>query len=340
MTRFAPANPHLPRLQPLVQETVTGGGQLHPQAGDQIAVEVALQATANMPETVTGELDAGSAQWYIAVPIRAFVLRQPEVVPEALTPTLRIVPGGEQQLTVRLHRTLGPSFTGPSGLPRTVTITAPTLPAGVTMDPISVSVPLDADAVDATLLFHASEFAALVRDAPASLLVDSGADRETLALDGNVYPREVTFPCDYQVGDELKVKGELLVRSDGSWRWLEDLESTKTIFGDWYATSFFLNLPYNDPAQNGRPTPVGLYVQGPIGGFIGRGDKKVHIVKSSDDFPHGPLNEWMRQSYFDIADTGCQFISTRRPDIDGIAGWFADKLGGEFFDLAKGAVGL
>jgi hypothetical protein len=293
-------------------ESVAGGSALAVKAGDAVEIEVSLQATAGMFRHPRATLRVRGADWRIGVPVGATVIEYPEIDP-IIPGELKIAPGGEAELPVRLDRTLT-SWTNPGGQTRTVTIKAQTLPAGVTMEPVSVVVPVNVEYVDTVLRFHAADTAPARRDQPTHLLVDSGADRELFSLAGHVYPREKTWTYEQQSGD-VHVQGELTIRADGTWRWKANLHDSGTVVGDWFGTGVAINLFETKQIGGNRggvtPTQYPLimlptFATGYLGGGVVGGSQDQTIQMSHEGNPSnvlGPLPA-LKKYYCEAVDAG------------------------------------
>lgn len=335
MTRFAPSGLGriVSRVSPL--ETVGPGGEVHAQAGDQIVIEVALQSTPTMRETLTGELDTGSKQWYIQVPIKAFVVQQPEIVPAIDNAEYKIVPGGSQSVTVHLNRTRTQSFTGPSGVNQEVTISGRRTPNGISVDPVTLRVPADVLTVDAVVTLHASPGTAVGPGQATTLVVAYSGESQSLDLTANVYPPSVTWHYDFQVGDVHHV-GDMTIRSDGTWKWKAHLHDRGTIYGDYYSVVIWLNIPYSN---DGTSSPGG-YQNGQLGGGVFGGSQDADIEKSSDQpnldpyyNPAGP-SQALRNHYIEAVDAGFQVWGNASDDPSPLMKWVFEKgasiVGGAF----------
>jgi hypothetical protein len=292
-------------------ESVAGGAGLAVTAGDEVEITVSLQPTPNSFRYPRATLNVWGRGWSIAVPVGATIIEHPEIDP-IIPGELKIAPGGEVELPVRLDRTLT-SWTIPSGQTRTVTIKAQTLPAGVTMDPVSVVVPANVEYVDTVLRFRADAAAAARRDQLTQLLVDSGADRELFTLAGHVYPREKTWRYEQRSGD-VSVQGELTIRADGTWRWKANLHDSGTIVGDWFGTGAAIPLFETKMigGNQGGVTPtqnllimLPTFATGYLGAVVG-GSRDQTIEMSHEGNPGnvlGPLPA-LKQHYCEAVDAG------------------------------------
>jgi hypothetical protein len=317
-------------------QSVTGGQALPVKAGQEVDVEVALTGTESMPAQPRTTLSVSGAHWSLSVPVSAFVMQQPEITAESQTDAIKVAIGDEREYVVRLMRAETAMPAAP--VARNVTLTSYTLPAGVSMEPVTVHVPADAPFVDAKLRLRASEYAPQASWQTAEFLVDTGVERQIVSLDAHVYPKQAVWKYEHQAGN-VHVKGELLVRCDGSWRWLVDMTSSAGLIGDRYIIGFSLKQPFDYQTWNGAPRFFGSYAKGGIGGTIASGPKHVIVKQDSLDYPAGTTAQWMRDNYFNIADTGCEFRSKVFTDHNTWAKAVQDFMGGAFIDLLKGGVG-
>lgn len=293
-------------------ESVAGNGGLAVKAGDQVEIEVSLQAAPGMFKHPRATLKVGGGQWSISVAVGATIIEYPEINPD-IPGVLKIAPGGETEMPVRLNRTLT-SWTNPGGQNRTVTIKAQNLPAGVTMEPVSVPVPNNVNYVDTVLRFRADDNAPVRRDQLTQLLVDSGADRELFSMAGHVYPREKTWTYQQQSGD-VSVRGSLTIRADGTWRWKADLHDSGTITGDHFGTAVVINLFETKMigGTRGEVTPtqyplIGLptFATGYLGGGVLGGSQDKTIEMSHESNPSNVVGprEALKKLYCDAVDAG------------------------------------
>jgi hypothetical protein len=291
-------------------ESVTEGG-LTVKAGDEVEITVSLQPTPNMYRSPRANLSVWGRGWSVTVPVGATIIEHPEIDP-IIPGELKIAPGGEVEMPVRLDRTLT-SWTNPSGQTRTVTIKAQKLPAGVTMEPVSAVVPNNVEYVDTVLRFRADDTAAPRRDQLTQLLVDSGADRELFSLAGHVYPREKTWTYEKRSGD-VSVQGELTIRADGTWRWKASLHDSGTVVGDWFGTGVAINLFETKMigGTRGEVTPtqyplvmLPTFATGYLGAAVG-GSRDQTIQMSHEANPGnvlGPLPA-LKKYYCEAVDAG------------------------------------
>jgi hypothetical protein len=318
-------------------QSVPGNGTLTVGQSQMLEVEVALQSSAAQPLTLSDTLFISGSHWTAVVPVKAFVLQQPEVVPAVDNGEVKIVPGGQASLTVHLNRTLTQSFTGPSGVNQDVTITARSAPAGVSIDPVTVRVPADALSVDAIVPFHANPGAPVGPGQATTLVMSYPGESQSLGLEANVYPTAVTWHYDQQIGDVHHV-GDLTIRSDGTWKWQAHLHDRGTIYGDYYSVGAWVNLPYTGL----RGAYPGGWATGQLGGGVFGGSQDADIVKSSDQAnfdpyynPAGP-SEWLKAHYIEAVDAGLVANGNASDDPSSVMKWLFDKAA----SVAGGALGL
>jgi hypothetical protein len=324
-------------------ESAAGGAALTVAAGDQVEITVSLQATMGMFRYPRATLKVWGRGWSIAAPVGATIIEYPEIDP-IIPGELKIAPGGEVEMPVRLDRTLT-SWTNPGGQTRTVAINARTLPAGVTMDPVSVVVPNNVEYVDTVLRFHATEAAPARRDQLTQLLVDSGADRELFSLAGHVYPREKTWTYEQQSGD-VHVQGELTIRADGTWRWRANAHDSGRVVGDWFGTGVAIALFETKQIGGNRgevtPTQYPLimlptFATGYLGAAVG-GSRDQTIQMSHEGNPSnvlGPLPA-LKQHYCDAVDAGLLIETKTSADFGPLVKLYVNTL----WEIVGGATGL
>jgi hypothetical protein len=306
-------------------ESVAGNAGLAVKAGDQVEVEVSLQATTSMFRYPRATLKVRGAEWHISVPVGASIIHYPEIDP-SIPGELKIAPGGVAELPVRLNRTLT-GWTNPPGLPRTVTIKAQNLPAGVTMEPVSVLVPNNVNYVDTVLRFRADAAAPVRRDQLTRLLVNSGADREQFDLAGHVYPTQVSWSYSQKSGDVLHT-GTLTIRSDGTWEWKASLHDNGAIYGDYYGVSVWLNMAPTEEErrtvyQAGHMTRPATFENGSLGGGLLGGSNEKSIDRSSSNDPYNPggANQWLRKYYIAAVDAGVTVQTRNSHNLGPVIEW-------------------
>lgn len=319
-------------------ESVAGSDGLAVKAGDQVEITVSLQPAPNMFRHPRANLNVGGRGWSIEVPVGATIIEHPEIDP-IIPGELKIAPGTEKEMPVRLDRTLT-SWTNPGGQTRTVTIKAQTLPGGVTMDPVTVVVQNNADYVDTVLRFRADDHAPVRRDQPTRLLVDSGADRELFALAGHVYPFEKTWEYEHRSGD-VSAKGVLTIRANGTWKWKVDLHDSGTITGDFFGTGVAINLFETKMigGNRGEVTPtqyplIGLptFATGYLGGGVVGGSQDQTIEMSHESNPSnilGPREE-LKKLYCEAVDAGILYEVKAASDYGPLVKLFVNTI----WDLA------
>lgn len=301
-------------------QTVAGNGTLSVIKGQQVGVEVTFKPTTDTDTMPRANLELYGYGWYIEVPAQGMVMHEPEIIPRPLDGAYKLVPGGEAQATIRLDRVLGANFAGPSGIDQDVTISGHSLPAGITMEPVTVRVPVGDDYVDATVKFHAGPGTPSGWDQLSTLLVEYGGEKQFIDLAAQVYPTSRTWTYDQQIGD-VRHKGTLTIRSDGTWNWRAHLADDGTFFGDHFLVSLMLNVPF-DPEERavrdgqrwGHPT---TYLNGSLGGGIFGGSTELTINRSEDSDPYNPPgpNEWLRRHYIEAFDHGVTIRGTATPDF-------------------------
>jgi hypothetical protein len=216
-----------------------------------------------------------------------------------------------------------------------VTIKAQALPAGVTMEPVSVVVPNNVEYVDTVLRFRADDAAPVRRDQPTQLLVDSGADRELFTLAGHVYPREKSWPYEQRSGD-VSVRGELTIRADGTWRWKANVHDSGTIAGDWFGTGVAIPLfetkmiGGNRGEVNATQYPLILmptFATGYLGAVVG-GSRDQTIEMSHESNPSnvlGPLPA-LKQHYCEAVDAGMFYETKAAADFGPLVKLFVNTI--------------
>jgi hypothetical protein len=294
MSRSLPVNLNN-RLYGRTLETTDGNGELHAQAGDEIVVEVTARANAHLPNMLGANLEVVSQRWHVEVPVRAWVVQEPEIAVDPQTGEFRIASEGEATATLRLRRTRYLGTADPNVRDRDVTITAPRLPAGIVMDPLTVRVPANVPWVDATVHFHAAYQPAVGFDQPALLHIDTGVDRFDQPLAAQVYPDSMTWHYDLQAGD-VKLHGSITIWANGSWYWDGLLHDDGTVLGDDFAAAIRPNLPLDDVTpENGAGFPA-AEKRGSLGAVLG-GQRDGSVSA-------GGKCKWLMQHYCDVYDTG------------------------------------
>jgi hypothetical protein len=317
MTVWAPKGLGLEGGQPRVLQSGDGQGALDARPGDVITVDVAFDPAANSPPMLTGELRAGSDRWQVRVPIRVFVLHEPEIAAEARAEELKIVQGQDAEVVVRLNRRVTASFTSPSGFNQNVTIAPATLPPGVSMDPVTVSVPAEAAYVDAAVRFHASDAAPLGAGLPTSLRVlgvGGAGEQQIVELSGHVYPPATSWAFHDRTGD-VEYEGTLTIRSDGTWRCQVHLHDHGKIYGDSFLLGLGVRLfetvyetpPYGHEAepQQRLVIPIPAVVSGALGGGVFGGSRDADYDPSdrNSHYQKGPIPA-LRAHYCQAVDAG------------------------------------
>jgi hypothetical protein len=335
VTRLVGDRGPLQRINEARRQIVPGSGTLSVSAGQPIEVEVTLQPTRATNMMPKANLVVTGHNWFVEVPVRALVTHEPEIVATSPSGEYKLAPGGAAETTIRLTRTRYQSLIGPSGADRNVTITGQTLPAGITMEPVTVHIPVDAEFVDATVRFQASAGTPPGWNQATTLLVDSGVDRETLDLNTQVYPSSYSWDYRQQVGD-VRHTGTLTIHSDGTWQWKARLYDDGAVYGDYYFVTLWFNVPVSaaetkwlpeaEARQRGwRP---GTLAKGSLGGGVFGGSRSRDIDLSSDnDEYNGPgPNRWLREHYIEAFEGGIKIEGTASGDFGPVVEWYVETL--------------
>lgn len=343
MSRFGPRSAIRVLNGPL--ETTGGNGELHAAAGNTILVDVTLKSNNRMPALVTGQLEVVSHRWHVEVPVRAWVVQEPEIVVDGHSDEVKIVPGREATATIHLRRTRTQSFTSPSGTDKNVTITAPSLPAGLTMDPLTVRMPVDEVTKDLDVHLHAADQAPAGWDQWSTLLVETGGDRSTLKLRTQVYPTSKKWEYRQKVGD-VDLQATITFDRDGNWHWWGHLHDSGVVMGDFYDFGWGFNLAVDRDgkiypevdAAHGIGAAAMASTQGVLGALTGPSRDADFDLSSDNPGPEPWLDRgpdpWLRAHYIEAYDAGFVVAGYSSPDALPVTKAFVDWI----WDFARGGL--